>query len=339
MTTNEPFSRRQLLSLAGYIVVVNASAIPLTECSVPNKNKGQFKFPQGVASGDPQPDAIMLWTRMMTHGNAGTSHKCTVQLAQDPEIKNILAQKDGPVDAQHDFTVRFLIQALEPERTYYYRFLGPDGSQSRTGRTRTAPAPDAVRPVNIAVFSCQHYQCGFFGAYRRLVNDDKTAPSDRKIDFVLHLGDFIYESNYDQDSPSPRSAGRATQPGLHERYAASARPFPSGGAHYSNGPDLAKSLEDFDSCTGHICRTLICKRLVLSFPSCVHGTSHEVINDHWQSYHPSGANQQRKLAGTHAWFDYIPSILPASRSGPGGPNSASKFVSRRPSPSRMLSPK
>ena len=95
MTTNNYKSRRDFLkglSTLGALVMVNASAITLTGCSKPKQVNGRFYFPQGVASADPQPDAIMLWTRMVAHEDQEQSYKCTVQLARDPEFNDIIVQ-------------------------------------------------------------------------------------------------------------------------------------------------------------------------------------------------------------------------------------------------------
>lgn len=264
---------------------------------------------------------------MTTVRNPVPRYRCTMQLSRDDAFRRILAEREADVTADNDFTVRFLVHNLDPDRTYYYRFIGPDGSVSRIGRTRTAPDVDAKKPVNFAVFSCQHYQCGFFSAYRRLVNEDQESPPDRKIDFVVHLGDFIYESYFDEDSPY-RMDLQGKQ--LKLRAADGSRrhldPFPSGGEHFSNGPDLARTLEDYR----HLYRTYLSdpdlQEARAQFPFVYTWDDHEVINDPWQSYHPSGANQHRKLSGSQAWFEYCPAILTGAQVGPGGSSAAKDFV-------------
>ena len=115
----------------------------------------------------------------------------------------MIAHADATVSAASDWTTRVLVGGLKPARVYWYRFTDDDGNGSRVGRTITAPTADDPRPVNFAFVSCQDVNEGKLNAYRRMIfEDERAAPSDR-LEFVLHLGDFIYEVvEYPDEVPS-----------------------------------------------------------------------------------------------------------------------------------------
>ena len=148
-------------------------------------------YPQGVASGDPDPHSVILWTRRPFA--QGTRQLLTVEVAEDEAFRRVIAQAQAPVSSAADWTARVLIGGLKPARTYWYRFTDTDGNGSRIGRTITAPLPNDARPVNFTFVSCQDINEGKLNAYRRMIYEDERAPAAQQLDFVLHLGDFIYE--------------------------------------------------------------------------------------------------------------------------------------------------
>jgi len=148
-------------------------------------------YPQGVASGDPDPHSVILWTRRPF--DEGTRQLLTVEVAEDDGFKRVVANAKAPVSIVADWTTRVLIAGLKPAHTYWYRFTDTDGNGSRVGRTITAPAPDDPRPVNFAFVSCQDVNEGKLNAYRRMIYEDERALAAEQLGFVLHLGDFIYE--------------------------------------------------------------------------------------------------------------------------------------------------
>ena len=148
-------------------------------------------YPEGVASGDPAPDGVILWTRRPFDG--GDRRLLTVEVAEDPAFRRVVASALAPVSPESDWTSRVLVGGLKPAREYWYRFTDSEGNGSRIGRTITAPGPDDPRPVNFAFVSCQTVNEGALNGYRRMIfEDERAAPADR-LGFVLHLGDFIYE--------------------------------------------------------------------------------------------------------------------------------------------------
>ncbi len=119
--------------------------------------------------------------------------RLTVEVAEDETFQRVIAHAQAPVSSAADWTARVLIGGLKPARTYWYRFTDTDGNGSRVGRTITAPSPNDPRPVNFAFVSCQDVNEGKLNAYRRMIYEDERAPAAEQLDFVLHLGDFIYE--------------------------------------------------------------------------------------------------------------------------------------------------
>ena len=302
-------SRREFFRLSAGCFVATASLVSLSGCGRPRASEGSYTFPQGIASGDPGPDSVILWTRSVADGRGVEAIDLTVQVSRDEAFSDIILEQEVVADRAFDYTVRCLIDGLEANRHYFYRFLAPDQTASRIGRTRTAPEEDSDTQLVVAVCSCQHYLRGLFGAYRRLLVDDEVAPDDRKIDLIIHVGDFIYEgigageaelSNRD-GSPRVISA------------------LPSGGRG-------AVTLDDYR----HVYHTYLSdpdlQEARARFPWVVSWDDHEVTNDYWQSYTQSGEPmQKRKLAANQAWFEVMPAALTLAQEGPAGFNPARDF--------------
>ena len=111
-------------------------------------------FPHGVASGDPDANSVILWTRREPEAGAKT-YRLSVEVASDPEFRKIAAKGSATVDAGTDWTARFLAAGLKPSHEYWYRFTDESGAGSRVGRTVTAPAENDNRPFTFAFVSCQ----------------------------------------------------------------------------------------------------------------------------------------------------------------------------------------
>ncbi|MFN7956703.1 MAG: alkaline phosphatase D family protein [Candidatus Eisenbacteria bacterium] len=149
-------------------------------------------FPEGVASGDPQAESVILWTRRPPV-NGSTSRRLTLEIAEDEKFTRVVATTRTRLSAASDWTCRVLAAGLKPARVYWYRFTDEEGNGSRIGRTVTAPANDDPRPARFAFVSCQDANTGAQNAYRRMIYEDERAPENERLGFVLHLGDFIYE--------------------------------------------------------------------------------------------------------------------------------------------------
>jgi alkaline phosphatase D len=144
-----------------------------------------------VASGDPDPHSVILWTRRPPLGHAAA--QLHVEISEDPDFRRVIGKKDALISAESDWTCRVLVAGLKPRKVYWYRFTDEHGFGSRIGRTITAPLPNDAEPVSFAFVSCQSVNEGKLNGYRRMIfEDERTRPEDQ-LGFVLHLGDFIYE--------------------------------------------------------------------------------------------------------------------------------------------------
>ena len=180
--------RRDILKSAAAMWLVTASAGVVTARSWRERRD---LFPEGVASGDPASDSVVLWTRYPQ--KKGTRVALTVEVALDEGFAQVVAQEKIEATAALDWTVRVLVEKLKPDTVYWYRFTDAAGSGSRLGRTVTAPSDDDPRAVSFAFVSCQDANQSALNAYRRMLYEDQRAKREDQLGFVLHLGDFIYE--------------------------------------------------------------------------------------------------------------------------------------------------
>ncbi len=148
-------------------------------------------FNHGIASGDPLPDAVILWTRATPV--AAEDVLVTLKVYRDTALTQLVSTRVQMATSARDWTIKIDFTGLSPGTTYYYQFEAV-GFKTAIGRTRTAPAADADNTrLRLGLVSCSSYAHGFFNAYRFLA-----ARAD--IDVVLHLGDYIYE--YASDAAS-----------------------------------------------------------------------------------------------------------------------------------------
>ncbi|MFJ9765689.1 alkaline phosphatase D family protein [Streptomyces erythrochromogenes] len=149
-------------------------------------------FLHGVASGDPLPDGVLLWTRVTPTPEAvpgsglGAAVQVGWEVAADRAFSRVVAGGTVTASAATDHTVKVDVRGLQPQTPYWYRFTaGP--AVSPVGRTLTTPGHDVTTPgVRFGVVSCANWESGHFSAYRHLA-----ARTD--LHAVLHLGDYIYE--------------------------------------------------------------------------------------------------------------------------------------------------
>ncbi|MBL8775765.1 MAG: alkaline phosphatase D family protein [Acidimicrobiales bacterium] len=150
-------------------------------------------FTLGVASGDPRPDSVILWTRLapdpLARDGAGGMGSGPVDVAWDVATDDAFTELigSGVATAAPEFghSVHVDATGLDPAGEYFYRFRVGDFT-SPVGRTRTLPAADASpEQVRLGIANCQHLEAGFYAAYRHLADED--------VDLVVHLGDYIYE--------------------------------------------------------------------------------------------------------------------------------------------------
>jgi alkaline phosphatase D len=155
-------------------------------------------FTHNVASGEPGPNSMLLWTRYVPAISGAT--KVRVEVSETPEFTRIVTGGQMVTGPWRDYTAKITVDGLQPGRRYHYRFVGPDGSISPVGRTKTLPAGKVSR-FNIAIFSCSNLGFGHFNAYAH-------AAQRNDIDLALHMGDYIYEyarGGYDAGAANART--------------------------------------------------------------------------------------------------------------------------------------
>lgn len=184
-------NRRHFVQAAAAIGASLAWGIAEAAPSRTGWRENRALYPEGVASGDPTHDSVILWTRRPFE--TGETATLTVEVAEDEAFRRVVATAPALVSAASDWTCRVLAGGLRPSHVYWYRFTDAQGNGSRIGRTITAPAADDRRPVRFAFVSCQDINEGYAHAYRRMIHEDARAGRAEQLGFVLHLGDFIYE--------------------------------------------------------------------------------------------------------------------------------------------------
>lgn len=172
--------------------MTGAALIPLTAGTSPASAAAEPAFLHGVASGDPLPDGVLLWTRVTPVPEAvpgsglGPAAEVGWTVARDRAFTSVVATGTATATAASDHTVKVDVRGLQPATDYWFRFTA-GGVTSPAGRTRTAPAENATADrLRFGVVSCANWEAGYFSSYRHLA-----ARGD--LDAWLHLGDYLYE--------------------------------------------------------------------------------------------------------------------------------------------------
>ena len=289
-------SRRRFIELASAFGATLALRSRFVRASTVSWTERRDLFPEGVASGDPHADSVILWTRRPPIGSS-EAHKLTLEVAEDANFTRVVAQAITNVSAKIDWTCRVLAAGLKPRTVYWYRFTDEHGFGSRVGRTVTAPSAADTRAVNFSFVSCQMIPAGACNAYRRMIWEDEQKPFADQLGFVLHLGDFVYEVVwYPEDRaqyyarklrdvvryPTGEKIGAFHVPATLEDYRALYR-------GYLSDPDLQDARA--------------------RWPFVCMWDNHEFSWKGWQSQQDfSGVRpaQTRKVAANQAWFEYQP---------------------------------
>lgn len=264
--------RRQLFRLGA----LGAAAGMASAASAQIFAKG---FSHGVASGEPGPDRVLLWTR---HAGDGSPAILRYELARDAGFAKVLSGGNVEASPEHDWCAKVFATGLESGKWYYYRFIAPDGTASETGRTRTLPQGPVER-WRMAVFSCSNLGFGWFNAYAH-------AADAAEFDMALHLGDYFYE--YPRGSyPNVEQAldGRTIWPADETIALADYR---LRHASYRMDPDL--------------------RRLTQLYPMVLTWDDHESTNDSWRGgaqnhqAEAEGGWDARKAAAIRAYREWLP---------------------------------
>lgn len=237
----------------------------------------QGGFTHGVASGEPGPDRVLLWTRFAASG--GTS-ALIWELSEDESFSKIAASGPASAAPENDFCAKAWVTGLKPGRWYYYRFVSASGQRSIIGRTKTLPVGKVPR-FKIAVFSCSNYSFGWFNAYAH-------ACAAGDFDLAVHLGDYFYEYQ--------RGTYPTAKQGLSERLVSEAEnvtlaQYRERLATYRSDPDL--------------------QRLHQLYPTVTVWDDHEAANDTWRDGAENHQSEEgdwavRKAVAEKAYREWLP---------------------------------
>lgn len=279
-------ARRTVVKAAAAGAAVGAALLPLATAGRAAAAE-QPAFLHGVASGDPLPDGVLLWTRVTPTSDAtpgsgrGPDSDVEWSVATDRQFTDTVAGGTVRTGAATDHTVKADVRGLSPATTYWFRFTSA-GVHSPVGVTTTAPAPDASPDrLRLGVVSCANWEAGYFSAYRHL-----TARGD--LDAVLFLGDYIYE--YASGAYGTRDT--VVRPHLPAQEITTLADYRLRHGTYKTDPDL--------------------RALHAALPVIAIWDDHEFANDAWsggaENHTPGaeGAWQDRVAAAKQAYFEWMP---------------------------------
>ncbi len=235
-------------------------------------------FEHGVASGDPLPEGVILWTRVTPE--ASEPVEVWWEMALDEDFLERTAQGTFMTDASRDYTVKVDVPGLIWGRNYFYRFA-VQGRWSPTGRTRLAPKGNAATQLRFGVCSCSNYGFGYFHAYRHMA-----ARAD--LDAIVHLGDYTYEY----------------QNGQYPTFEEQLRPV--------EPENETVTLDDYRTRLSLYRRDADLQECHRQHPFIVVWDDHETANNSWMdgadNHDPEteGPWPDRLAAGRQAFFEWIP---------------------------------
>ena len=246
--------------------------------SAPPSSDAEVSFIHGVASGDPLDDRIILWTRVTPEQASTGAINVLCEVAEDPEFDSVVLSEIFTTSAERDYTVKFDAAGLLSEQHYWYRFSVGE-QRSPVGRALTLPTPGQyAERLRYAVCSCSSYPHGYFSVYRMIANRTD-------LDFVLHLGDYIYEYG---DSQYGDNAQRLLDP-----------------------PHEILVLDDYRRRYAHYRKDADLQAAHLIHPFITIWDDHESANDSYKDgaeNHNEGEGEwaDRKAQAIQAYFEWMP---------------------------------
>ncbi|MFD7996009.1 alkaline phosphatase D family protein [Streptomyces mexicanus] len=254
-------------------------------------------FTLGVASGDPLPDSVLLWTRLAPtpyQADGGLpARRVTVgwEIALDDRFRRVVRRGTATAHPEFQHTVHVEVGGLTPGHVYHYRFRAGRWI-SPTGRTRTAPPHHSRFPdLSFGLVSCQRYDQGHYTAYKHLAEED--------VDLVFHLGDYLYEYAVDSAGGS-RGYAAGTLPALFDHETVTLEDYRLRYALYKSDPDLraAHAAHPF----------------VVTWDD--HETENNYADDVSESEGPTDEFLLRRAAAYRAYWENMPLRRPQLPDGP-----------------------
>ncbi|HET8731161.1 MAG TPA: alkaline phosphatase D family protein [Moraxellaceae bacterium] len=351
--------RREFIRLGGFLTV-SVAAMGMTGCDIVGDNNNastsaqdpnlypnpvrpmpaaaagaNWSFPQSVATGDPKSDSIIFWTRVL---NDPAPADPTVAASVDAAITLQVTAADNSaslgsttaltgtlvanvaVPAYFDFdgTVRHKLTGLAPDTVYFYQFVAGT-VLSKVGRFKTAPAATSSRSIKFAALTCQDWSTNHWGSLSDIVAND--VPATPSLDFVVHLGDYIYETDNANVAglegvhgvltlpdgtaiPPERTTGLNPPPAPPGMYATTNADYRYLYKKYRSDPRLQALHE--------------------RFPFVAIWDDHEFSDDCWmdaETYSNDNALQiDRRRSANRAWFEYMPADVSFQEVNPGFQN-------------------
>ncbi|OJW76644.1 MAG: hypothetical protein BGO57_10270 [Sphingomonadales bacterium 63-6] len=191
--------RRQLIKTAGSIALITG----FSRSALFAAPLGANPFTLGVAAGDPWPDGFVIWTRLAPrpldeHGGMPAARvPVRWEVAEDEGFSRVVRKGESVALPELAHSVHVEVDGLQPHRPYWYRFAVAGSDVSPVGMARTAPARDAlVQRLRIGVGGCQHYEMGYYDAWKHLA-------AEPDLDLIFHYGDYIYEGGTTPLGPRP----------------------------------------------------------------------------------------------------------------------------------------
>ena len=242
---------------------------------------GTNPFTLGVASGDPTPDGIVLWTRLAPDpADPGAMGQAPVRVgwrvATDDGMRRVVSRGSAIAFPELAHSVHVEVEGLQAGRDYFYQFDVGD-EESAIGHFRTAPPEDAtVDRLRFTFVTCQDWPSGYYTAYRDMLQHD--------LDVVLHLGDYTYEYFI---GGTPRAGG---VPAGFEEETVDLRTYRLRHTLYKLDPDLQAAHA--------------------RFPFVVIWDDHEVANDYSGVFPESAPTSPeflaRRAAAYQAYYEHMP---------------------------------
>jgi len=263
-------------------------------------------FPQSVASGDPRSDSIVLWTRILDPEKSTENLTVTLEISLDENFKDLLLTKELTAYHEYDHTIKIRIDQLEPYTYYYYRFKY-NGIYSNTGRTKTAPEKDSEVDTKFTFISCQDYIGRYYNVFAHMLQHDD-------LDFIVHLGDYIYETNGD---PLTQITGDERQISFRDKE----------GTIAFDGYEAARSIDNYRQLYQVYRSDPLLQRLHEKFPMIAIWDDHEFSDDNYgpNSNYFGDKTDERDIERFHnsqrVYLEYMPMEVGLDTNGIMSPQS------------------